>query len=65
MKLMVNGEATEAPDGCTVAQLLHLRGHNAAVAVAVNQTFVPRGRHHATTLQADDQIEIVAPMQGG
>jgi sulfur carrier protein len=34
-------------------------------AVAVNETFVPRGQYHETTLKDGDRIEIVAPMQGG
>ncbi len=34
-------------------------------AVAVNETFVPRGQYRETALQDGDRIEIVAPMQGG
>ena len=45
--------------------LIARRGHPATVAVAVNQVFVPRSRHVDTTLKEGDQVEIVAPMQGG
>ena len=65
MKLLVNGESMEAPDGVTVAMLIARRGHPATVAVAVNQVFVPRSRHVDTILKEGDQVEIVAPMQGG
>jgi sulfur carrier protein len=64
--LRVNGEELTADGPLTVAALLARLGHApAAVAVAVNLTFVPRREYATKTLNAGDQIEIVAPMQGG
>jgi sulfur carrier protein len=34
-------------------------------AVAVNQQFIPRSLYENTTIDANDCIEVVAPMQGG
>lgn len=65
MKLIVNGEPAEVPHDCTVDQLIRLRGQTNNVAVAVNEIFVPRSRHDGWTLKEHDQVELVAPMQGG
>ena len=66
MKLRVNGEDLTYDDPATVAALLQRLGHDpAAVAVAVNLTFVPRREYATKVLNAGDDIEIVAPMQGG
>ena len=65
MKLLINGEPAEVPENLTVAGLLNLRQQVNTVAVAVNQQFVPRARHDQHVLKAGDQVEIVAPMQGG
>lgn len=67
MKLTVNGEGCEIDsNSLSVSQLLESRGHNAAeVAVAVNQEFVPRSTFDEHKLSEGDDIEIVAPMQGG
>ena len=35
------------------------------IAVAQNGTFVPKSQYEMTTIGNGDEIEIVAPMQGG
>jgi sulfur carrier protein len=66
MKLTVNGEAHEVPDGVTVQALLrHLTLEEGPVAVEVNQTIVPRADHPARKLAAGDVIEIVHLVGGG
>lgn len=66
MKIIINGEAktfTTPPD---LAQILAEGGFaGMTVAVARNGVFVPRAAYGATTLTDGDDIEIVAPMQGG
>lgn len=66
VKLKVNGEAREVPDGTTVAQLLAtLEVAVGRVAVEVNASVVRRA-HHATHALADgDQVEIVTFVGGG
>jgi sulfur carrier protein len=65
MNIRLNGQikSNAAPD---IASLLIAEGYaNKTVAVARNGTFVPRSQHAATLVQDGDEIEIVAPMQGG
>lgn len=66
MKLQVNGQEQELPDGITVAQLLVLLAVTAPrVAVEVNAQVVVRARHESTPLRAGDQVEIVTFVGGG
>ena len=67
MKLVINGETTSL-DGCsTVASMLNTLGfrEEQKIAVAVNLEFVPRSAHENFGLSEGDEVEIVAPMQGG
>ncbi len=65
MQILLNGEplATEAR---TLAELCTALGFGKAkVATAVNGSFVAVGRRALTPLAPKDEIEIVAPRQGG
>ncbi|MEM7508630.1 MAG: sulfur carrier protein ThiS [Pseudomonadota bacterium] len=65
MKITVNG-ATYETGAVTLAALLSELGHDGAVvATAVNGEFAGRASRAETMLRAEDEIEIVAPMQGG
>ncbi len=64
-RVVVNGEATET-GAATVAELVAELGYNEGqVATALNGDFVPRSARAQTKLSAGDNIEIVAPRQGG
>ena len=66
MVVRINEERREVPDGTVVTALLeHLELEGAAVAVAVNGSFVPRSAYGERTLEEGDRIELVAPMAGG
>jgi sulfur carrier protein len=66
MKLTVNGEPREAPDGATVAQVVAtVTGQATGVAAAVNGEVVPRRSWPGTALQDGDQVEVVTAVQGG
>lgn len=66
MKLTVNGEARDVPDGVTVQVLLeHLELVQGPVAVEVNREIVPRAEHRARTLANGDVLEIVHLVGGG
>jgi sulfur carrier protein len=66
MKLIVNGRERQLDNVRTVEDLLKQLGHEARfVAVAVNRACVPRSIYGETPLNAEDEIEILAPMQGG
>lgn len=45
--------------------LENMHYNDQSVAVAINRTFIPRNQHAAKIIQPGDNIEIVAPMQGG
>ena len=65
MKLTVNGYAMSLDAEVSVGDLLRQRDPESRVAVAVNGEFVPRARYDDVILQDGDDVEIVAPMQGG
>lgn len=66
MRIQLNGESFELPDGETVAGLLtrlDLTGRR--VAVELNLDIVPRSQHAAMTLTEGDQVEVVHAIGGG
>ena len=66
IELTINGEAREASDGQTLAQLLdELKVNRQQVAVEVNAELVPRETHEQRALSNGDQIEIVTLVGGG
>jgi len=65
LKVLLNGEpfATEAH---TLDELCSSLGFaKARIATAVNGSFIPASNRSATQLAPSDEIEIVAPRQGG
>jgi sulfur carrier protein len=66
MRVTLNGEQRELPDGLTVAGLLaHLGVKAPRVAVEVNEAVVTRDRYEAHRIGPGDSIEIVAFVGGG
>jgi sulfur carrier protein len=66
MKISVNGEVMEVPDGVTIDGLLdHLRVKRLYTAVALNREIAPRSAYASTELRDGDRVEIVRPMGGG
>lgn len=66
MKLTVNGDARDIPDGATVAALIaHLGLPERKVAVERNLEIVPKSRYGETALSDGDRIEIVHFIGGG
>ena len=66
MRIQLNGEAFELPDGETVAGLigrLDLAGRR--VAVELNLDIVPRSQHATTALREGDLVEVVHAIGGG
>ncbi len=63
MQLRVNDEDRQLPEGSTVADVVGERA--GGVAVAVNQTVVPRSAWPAVTLNHGDRVEILEAHQGG
>lgn len=66
MRLVVNGQPRDLPDGCTVASLVDaLEIGWRGVAVAVNSEVVPRSTWAAHALAPDDAVEVLRAAQGG
>ena len=66
MRIQLNGEPLDLPDGETVAALLtrlELTGRH--VAVELNLDIVPRSQHAETTLNDGDSVEVVHAIGGG
>ena len=66
MKLTINGQPMDVPDGLTVDTLLdHLRVRREYTAVALNREVTPKSEYATTRLNEGDRLEIVRPMGGG
>ena len=66
MRLTVNGERREAPEGVDLAAFLESIGVvPAKVAVERNREIVPRSRYGEVILEDADQLEIVQFVGGG
>ncbi|WP_158746350.1 sulfur carrier protein ThiS [Acidisphaera sp. L21] len=65
MKILVNSEERDIA-GPTLATALDELGYTCAViATALNGRFVPARRRAEVILRDGDQLELLAPMQGG
>lgn len=66
MKIKINGEAQEIPDGLSVRAMLdHLGMNGARVAIERNLEILPRTEWAATPVQDNDSFEIVHFVGGG
>ena len=66
MRVLVNGEAMEVPEGVSVDGLLeHLKVKREYTAVALNREIMPKAQYAETHLKDGDKVEIVRPMGGG
>ncbi len=66
MILQVNGEEKRATKNSSVADALVEWGYSGNdIAIAINGEFVPRSSYTQHQLREKDNIEIVAPIQGG
>ena len=65
MRILVNGTWRDARAEQLAALLGELGYGDAVVATAVNGTFVPAATRADTRLADGDNVEVLAPMQGG
>lgn len=66
MNIIINGLKKSISGMPDINSLLKAQGYEGKlVAVARNGEFVPREAYARTHLEDGDEIEIVAPMQGG
>ena len=66
MRVTINGEGKEIPEGLAVAALLaHLGIASERVAIEHNLAVLPRAQWEATRIQPNDRFEIVHFVGGG
>ncbi|HWN93098.1 MAG TPA: sulfur carrier protein ThiS [Verrucomicrobiae bacterium] len=66
MRVLVNGEPMELPEGLSVDDLLRqLKVKREYTAVALNREITPKTQYADTRLKDGDKVEIVRPMGGG
>ena len=66
MRVTVNAEPREVPEGTTIDALLALLAiDRRKIAVERNQEIVPRAEHATTVLADGDRVEIVTMVGGG
>lgn len=65
MRIDLNGTPFTVLAGSLAEVLEELDYGGLAIATAVNGTFVPAAARAGTLLQDGDQVEVLAPMQGG
>jgi sulfur carrier protein len=63
--VLINQQPHQLPAGATLADAVAQFGIAPPFAAAVNLQFVPRSRYHLHPLQAQDAIELIAPITGG
>jgi sulfur carrier protein len=66
MRVLVNGQPRELPPDTTVAAVVaSVTAAPTGVAVAVNETVVPRGSWESVRLGEADRVEVLTAVQGG
>ena len=66
MRITVNGEPRDVPEGATLASLMaSLDVPRQPVAVELNRELVPRSQHGARRLAEGDAVELVTLVGGG
>jgi sulfur carrier protein len=67
MRIQVNGRDVQLEQESLTIHLLlqHLGYQNSFVAVAVNESCIPRKEYDAYPIRERDRVEILAPMAGG
>lgn len=65
MRILVNGASREVRAADLAAALEELGYAGAVIATAVNGEFVAATERQAARLAEGDELEVLAPMQGG
>lgn len=66
IEVMLNGEPRTLPQATVLADALEQWGYRCErIAVAINGEFVARGEYAQRLINARDELDVVAPVQGG
>jgi sulfur carrier protein len=66
MQLLINGKPHQVENPLSLHHLLTELGYEPkSIAVALNGRFIPRHQYISCLLEDAQELEVVAPMQGG
>ncbi|MCH7411207.1 sulfur carrier protein ThiS [Belliella sp. DSM 111904] len=67
MDFTVNSEPIHTAEACTITQLLqdHLNQSSKGIAIAINQTVIPKSEWNSTAISPGDAIILIKATQGG
>jgi len=67
MTILINNEQKVVPNGTTVSELVFaiLQLHPAGMAIAVNDTIVPKHLWESSPLQSNDKLLVIKACSGG
>ncbi len=66
INIKLNAKQIQIEKAMMLGEFLKINNYNfKGFAVAINREFIPRSQYDAHLINEDDDIEIVAPMQGG
>jgi sulfur carrier protein len=63
--VLINQQSHTLAEGATLVDAIALVGIQPPFAAAINLQFVPRSQYGQRHLQANDAIELIAPITGG
>jgi sulfur carrier protein len=66
MRVTVNGDSLDLPEGLKASELIERIGlADQRIALEVNREIVPRSEYPQTTLHDGDRVEVVRAIGGG
>ena len=66
IEIIVNGEKQNIPSDINIKEMIkELNYTKEGFAIAINEIFIAIKSYESTIIQANDRIEILAPVQGG
>lgn len=65
MNVFINQVPQQMADGATLMDAITLLQARPPFAAAINLQFIPKSHYAQQLLQADDRIDIIAPVTGG
>jgi len=63
--IILNGKKININSEMTISNLLSVNKIKGSFAIAINMNFIPKNTWNNTKIKANDNIELIAPMQGG
>ena len=65
MLIKISGDNIELPNGCSIGQLIQIKDAPDNIVVVLNGDIVDAQRWDSTTLNANDEVELIHFVAGG